>query len=244
MGCACPARVGANPSAATLPCVALLSPRRSRRRRAGLATLAAGLLGVLALVALLPTLFDGLNPFKEDTRDRSQPVLLRSLEDLSSYRAASANLEVFVDVERDAGALPSFLKGERTLFLAAGTVDAAVDFSRLGNGQGGVRVSEDRRSVAVTLPAAELTEARIDPKRSRVYDRDRGLIDRVGDALGDNPTDDQELYVLAERKLREAAQADDALRRTAERNTRQMLEGLLRGLGFERIDIRFERPQV
>ncbi len=31
---------------------------------------------------------------------------------------------------------------------------------------------------------------------------------------------------------------------TAERNTRAMLTGLLRGLGFERITIRFRAPQV
>jgi len=222
----------------------LLAPPETRRRRPLRALPALGAVAVLALVAALvaTTVVPSLNPFGEKVRDRSQPLLLRSLEDFSEYRAATANLQVVVDVERDAGLVPSFLKGERTLFLAAGTVDAAVDFGRLD--ADAVRVSSDRRGVTLVLPAPRLTEARIDPARSRVYDRDRGLIDRVADAFGDDPVDDQGLYVLAERKLREAAAADAALQRMAQRNTRAMLEGLLRGLGFERIDIRFARAPV
>ena len=42
-----------------------------------------------------------------------------------------------VDVEQDNKLLPSFIKGERTLFIAAGTVDAAVDFSGLSDQSGG-----------------------------------------------------------------------------------------------------------
>jgi len=199
----------------------------------------------VALILLLPALIPALNPFKEETVDRSGPVLLKSLENLSEYRAASANLQVVVDVEKDTNLVPSFIKGERTLFVAAGNVDAAVDFARLGRSRGAVRVSGDRKEVAITLPPARLTEARLDPERSRVYDRDRGALDRIGEALSDDGgADQQELYVLAERKLTEAAASDPALLRTAERNTRSMLEGMMRGLGFEKVTIRFERPQV
>ena len=198
---------------------------------------------VVALLVLLPALIPALNPFKEETVDRSGPVLLKSLENLSEYRAASANLQVVVDVEQDTGLVPSFIKGERTLFVAAGNVDAAVDFSRLG--RGAVRVSDDRKQVAITLPPARLTEARLDSERSRVYDRDRGALDRIEEAFSDDGgADQQELYVLAERKLTEAAAGDPTLLRTAERNTRSMLEGMMRGLGFEQVTIRFERPKV
>jgi hypothetical protein len=165
--------------------------------------------------------------------------------DLSEYRAASANLQVVVDVEQDTDLVPSFIKGERTLFVAAGSVDAAVDFGSLGRSPGAVRVSEDRKAVTITLPAAQLTDARLDQSRSRVYDRDRGALDRIGDALSDDGgADQQALYVLAERKLREAAAADPALLERAQDNTRAMLDGMMRGLGFERVTVRFERPQV
>jgi hypothetical protein len=200
---------------------------------------------LVVLVLSLPSLLDSLNPFGTDTKDRSGPVVVKSLENLSQYRAASANLQVVVDVEQDDKLLPSFIKGSRTLFVAAGTVDAAVDFSGLSK-QGGdaVRVSKDRRSVSITLPAATLTPARLDPARSRVYDRDRGILDRVQDALSDNPGDQQSVYALATRKLDEAAKADPELRRRAQENTQRMLEGMMRGLGFEHVTVRFEPQPV
>jgi hypothetical protein len=155
-----------------------------------------------------------LNPFGSETKDRSGPVLLKSLEDLSHYRAASANLQVVVDVEQDDKLLPSFIRGERT------------------------------RAVTITLPAATLTEARLDPSRSRVYDRDRGLTNRVEDVFSDNPGDEQPLYELATRKLSDVANADPELRKRAQENAQHMLEGMMRGLGFERATVRFPAGEL
>jgi len=203
------------------------------------------LAALAALVIVAIVLVTGpLNPFGTDTKDRSQPVLLKSLENLSDYHAATANMQVVVDVEEDARLLPSFIKGERTLFVAAGNVDAAVDFRGLSRDPDAVKVSDDRRSVTLTLPAPKLLEPQLDPDRTRVYDRDRGVLDRLEDAVSDTPGDEQPLYQLAEDKLAAAAAADPKLLQTAERNTRAMLEGLLRGLGFEDIKIDFRAQSV
>ena len=107
---------------------------RSSRGVLLVAALAAVALLIVALIAAVGS----LNPFGSETKDRSGPVLLKSLEDLSQYRAASANMQVVVDVEQDDKLLPSFIRGERTLFVAAGTVDAAVDFSGLSKDAGAV----------------------------------------------------------------------------------------------------------
>ena len=50
---------------------------------------------------------------------------------------------------------------------------------------------------------------------------------------------EQELYPLAEEKLADAARDGSGLLARAERNTRLMLEGLLRSLGFTRVEVRF-----
>jgi hypothetical protein len=200
-------------------------------------------LAALVIVAIL-LLTGPLNPFGTDTKDRSQPVLLKSLENLSDYHAATANMQVVVDVEEDARLLPSFIKGERTLFVAAGNVDAAVDFRGLSRDPDAVKVSDDRRSVTLTLPAPKLLEPQLDPDRTRVYDRDRGVLDRLEDAVSDTSGDEQPLYQLVGDKLAAAAAADPKLLQTAERNTRAMLEGLLRGLGFEDIKIDFRAQSV
>jgi len=208
------------------------------RRRSGWVVL----LGVVLLVALgalfaarelLPSIG---KPFTPETTDRSQPAVLKALEDLHEYRAATGQFQVIVDLEHRTRYVPTLLKGERTLFVAGGSVDAFVDFSQLG--AEAVTVSQDRRSVTVTLPRATLSRARVDPSQSYVYERERGLVDRVGAAFSDNPTSERELYLLAEQKLSKAAAAGDVTDR-AEENTRQMLTGLLRSLGFTDLDIVF-----
>jgi hypothetical protein len=216
----------------------LSAPDRPRHRRrspfAGLLVLA----GVAVLVVLGIRALPSLNPFGTETIDRSQPAVLKSIERLSEYRAATANLEVIVDLERDAKLLPSFIKGEKVLFVAGGNVDAFVSFDRPQ-----VSVDEGRRAATITLPPPQLAEAQINLDRSRVYDRDRGLVDRVESVFQDSPTSDQDVIALAQDKLQEAAAADAGLAAAAERNTRQMLEGLLTGLGFESVSVRFASPE-
>ena len=70
------------------------------------------------------------------------------------------------------------------------------------------------------------------------------MLDRVEDAVSDRPGDEQPLYQLAEDKLAAAAAADPKLLQTAERNTRSMLEGLLRGLGFRDNTIDYKAQNV
>ena len=110
------------------------------------------------------------------------------------------------------------------MLQATGSVDAVVDLSGLD--AGAISVSEDGTGVTITVPEARLSEARIDPEHSRVIDRERGLLDRIGGVFSDTPTDDQDLYVLAEERLGEAA-AESGLTDRAAENTEQMLEDLL-----------------
>lgn len=209
----------------------------ARRSTARLALLVLG--AAVGLWLVVSTIAGwSLNPFATETKDRSQPVLIKSLESLSEYRAATANMQEIVDVDRDVKLLPGFIAGEEALLVAAGTVDAGVDFGELRE-RGAVRVSDDRRGVEIVLPPATLSEARVDLARSRVVDTDRGIVNRVGDAFSDDANEERELLLLAQRKIEEAAREDPALLRLAERNTRAMLTGMLRGLGFERITIRF-----
>jgi len=195
---------------------------------------------VVAAGLLVTQLVPSLNPFRSETTDRSQPVLLQSLTDLSEFRAVSANLQEIVDIETGPSFLPSFIAGERTLLVAAGSVDGAVDFGAL-RGEN-VRVSEAGDAVTITLPAPRLTGARIDLERTRVVDTDRGIGNRIEDMVSDDADRERELLALAQRRLADAAARDPQILRTAERNTRDMLTGLLRGLGFERVTIRFAAP--
>jgi hypothetical protein len=218
----------------------------SRSRRAATRPIALlALFGVAVVVVVfgVSRLLPDLNPFRTETRDRPQPALLQSLQRLDEYHAARANLQQVVDIERDTKHVPSFIKGERTVMVASGDVDAMVDFRQLGPGS--VRAAWERREVVITLPAAHLGRARLDLGRTRIVEHDRGVLDRVGDTLGDgSPNDQRELLLVAQQKLDAAARADRNLLPTAERNTAQMLRRLAMGLGYRKVTVRFSKPQL
>jgi hypothetical protein len=179
------------------------------------------------------------NPLEQEVVDRSTPPLLLALDDLHEYHAATADLQVLVDVETDTRWVPSVISGERVHFLAVGTADAYVDFDGLD--AGAVTLSPDGESAAIVLRAPEMSEVRIDPELSRVVDRDRGLVERLGSAFLENPTDDSDLYALAERRIAAAAAESDLIER-AEANTRDMLTTLATSLGVEQVTVDFEEP--
>jgi hypothetical protein len=74
-----------------------------------------------------------------------------------------------------------------------------------------------------------------------VFSRERGLLDRLGSVLSDNPTSERELYLLAEKKM-QAAAAESGLVAQAEQNTRVMLQSMLRSLGYREVTVTFRDP--
>lgn len=121
-----------------------------------------------------------------------------------------------------------------------GSVDAYVDFAGLD--RDAVTVSDDGRRVALVLPPAALSEARVDTELSYLVSRERGVLNRLGGIFSDNPTSERELYRKAERDFGEAAKAG-GLQERAEENTRLMLTGLLGTLGYADVQIQFS-PDV
>ncbi len=186
------------------------------------------------LVLGLKTLRPG-NPLREQTVDRSSPALLKSLTDLAELHAAEGRYQVLVDVEKDTRYVPSAVKGNRTVYSATGTVDALVDMSAVGPGS--IRV--EGSTVHVTVPAVRLDDPALDLAESRVLSRDRGVLDRIGSAVGEERNPDQQLLVLAEGKLGRAAAEDAQLRQRAEANTRSTIDALVRALGYTDIVVEF-----
>jgi hypothetical protein len=177
------------------------------------------------------------NPFATQKEDRSQPPLLQSIQDLSRYVAAEGNFQVIIDVQENRKYIPDFLVNERILFVAAGTVDAYVDFSNIGTGA--IKESADRRTVEVTLPAPQLGKPNLDPENTRVFSEQRGLLNRLKDVFASDPNRITEVYALAEERIAEAAKSS-GLDTRAEENTRKMLEGLLRSLGYTTITVKYQ----
>ncbi|SCG64071.1 DUF4230 domain-containing protein [Micromonospora coxensis] len=198
----------------------------------------------LAVVVLLGAQTTGIfpafrNPFAKEQTDRSQPPLLKSIQDLSRYVAAEGNFQVVVDLQNDRNNVPEWLLNQRTLFVGAGSVEAYVDFSTIA--EGAVVESADGKSVEIKLPAPQLGKTNLDLEKSYVFAEERGLLNRVGDLVKGDPNRQQQVYRLAEDRITTAAR-DSGLQQRAEENTRKMLEGLLRSLGYEKVTITYTAP--
>ncbi|MFF8727210.1 DUF4230 domain-containing protein [Streptomyces sp. NPDC015171] len=215
------------------------SVTRPPRRMPGWAKLLTAFVLVLAVLfagirlAVLPGIKD---LFGTETHDRSGPALLKSIQDMSHYEAASGTFQVVVDLEKNAKYLPDAIRGTRTLYVGAGTVDAYVDLGRVGERD--VKVDGDRTSATLRLPHAQLGRPALDPDHSYAVSKQRGLLDRLGDLFSDNPNSEQAVQKLAVRHIGDAAK-DSGLTARAETNTTAMLQGLLRSLGFKEVHVSY-----
>ncbi len=197
------------------------------------------LLVLLLLVVLAGrfSLLPGLDDvFGEETKDRSGPALLKSIQDMNRYEGAAGNFQIVVDLEKDAKFLPDAVRGTRTLYVGAGTVSSYVDLGRIGDKS--VTVNDDRTEATLRLPHARLGAPALDPDRSYAVSKQRGLLDRLGDLFSDNPADERAVHRLAAQKIGEAAK-DSELTVRAEKNTTAMLQGLLRSLGFRQVTVTY-----
>ena len=191
---------------------------------------------VLSAVHLLPQL---RNPFGETTTDRSGPVLLKSITQLSRYEAASGSFQVVVDLTKHASFMPSFIEGSQTLFIGQGTDIAFVDFSQLKSKA--IAMNANRTSVTVTLPKPQLEPAVLNVSQSYVYAQQQGLFNRIGNFFSGNPNSQQQVYQIAQQKIQTAARQSPLLTE-AQKNTEGMLTGMLTSLGFRHVIVTFGAP--
>jgi len=132
------------------------------------------LLAVVAALALLVPIGIGLGSAVSgffgggttQTIDRSPDALLLSVRDIADYHAATGTYQVLVDVEQENSRLPRMLSSERSTLFATGSVDARVDFSRLGSGA--ITTSPDGKQAAIHLPAPTLAAGRQPVVRDRL----------------------------------------------------------------------------
>ena len=201
-------------------------PYRGRDRRRRFPWRTTGVLAAVVVVAVAVGLV-------AQAVDRSAPVVLKRIREVARFTAATGEFQATVDVERSIPHVPGFLAGEHTIYLGVGRVDATVDFSALA--ADAVTTDADG-TVRVVLPAPRLSQPVVDPARSRVMSRDRGVADRVAGLFTDSPTGDRSLMLTARHRIRQAAAAGD-LRVRAERSTTRMVQGLLTRLGHDRVEV-------
>lgn len=174
-----------------------------------------------SLLQLLKLVRGGRIEFNVD-----QPMVVRQIQQLKRLETVSYTMDKIISGERGNPYLPKFLIGDRILLIAHGEVIAGVDLARIQPSDVMVRGA----NISVRVPAAEVFSTRIDNAKTRVYSRDTGLFS--------SPDPDLESQVReeAERQLQQAALQDGILN-AAEQNARNTISGMLRGLGFQQVDV-------
>jgi hypothetical protein len=148
-------------------------------------------------------------------------TVLRQVQALSQLVTVKYVLEKVVVLED-----VKWFGESRVLLLAHGVVKAGVDLSQLKAED--VRVTG--QTVTLRLPPAQITDAYLDDKQTRVIERSTGLL-RVFDkdleqTARENAVDD----------IRRAARLE-GIQKDAEDRARLQIESLLRRLGFAEVEI-------
>lgn len=179
--------------------------------------LGAGIAGGLGAAYVM-----GETPFGEDATVTVEEV--RQLNELSTARMTAS-----VPVTQESGSItgvPEFLRGESVLLLAVGDVRAGVDLDELEEDD--IRVGEDR--VTIDLPEPEILSTGLDEERTRVYDRDRGL-------LNFDPDEDLETDARREAARRiETSARENGILDDAKTNAETSLRAFVQSLGFEEVE--------
>jgi hypothetical protein len=193
-----------------------------------------GLTGFLAgfLIALAVAATGGWWLFFRDGAriDISRPTVVQHIQQLQRLETVVYSMEKIVTGEQASQYLPKLLVGDRLLLIVHGDVTAGVDLAALDPSR--VRISD--KSIDLNLPDPMVFSTRLDNARTRVYERQTGLFSTP------DPQLETEVRRAAERELTRAA-LDGGILKTAAANARTTLTSLLLGLGFETVNVHFER---
>jgi hypothetical protein len=158
--------------------------------------------------------------------DTSTPAVVEKIRQLSRLETVDYSIDKIVEGSRQNPYLPNFLVGDKLMLVAHGDVIAGVDLSQLQAAD----VAVDGSHVKVRLPQAQLLSTRLDNAHTRVYSRMTGLLVEA------DPNLESEVRLAAEDQFTRAALADGVLEK-ARQNARASVSALLRGLGFQSVDV-------
>lgn len=156
------------------------------------------------------------------TIDASRDAVVKEMRSLGRLETSSFSIEKIIEAKKDGGGpWRDILFGDKLLLIASGEVVAGYDLSALSDED----IEKEGSILRVKLPAPAIFSVRLDNEKTRVYDRDQGLLSR-----GDKDLE-SEARLAAEQSIREAACAAGILREAKENAVKQ-LGAILRVLGY------------
>lgn len=160
---------------------------------------------------------------------RSTASVVVRIQELKRLETTSYTVEKVIEAGIEGNAFEELLFGDRLLLIAHGTVIAGLDLSRLQEED--ISISEDGKTVTIRLPPVEIFSATLDNNKTRVYDREQGLLAATNkdlETLARQTAEQEILNAACEEGIMERATSDG----------RRTIEHLMRMLDFERVEIK------
>lgn len=162
------------------------------------------------------------------------PSVILAVKDLQRLESAELHMERVMDIRNKESHLFGFVESEDALLLvAAGDVTAGIDLNDLKEGD--VQADWANKKAKVVLPPPKILQSRIDNEHTYVYSRNVDLLAKRKETL------ESQARVQAEKELVKAA-TDAGILDRANRNASHTVEGLVRALGYEKVEIVTTKP--
>ncbi|MGC4087801.1 MAG: DUF4230 domain-containing protein [Polyangiaceae bacterium] len=156
------------------------------------------------------------------------PSVLLAVRDLARLESVSFHMERVIDLTEKQSNLFGLVESQDAILLVAvADVSAGVDLARLQEGD--VTVDKALRRARIRLPVAEIFHVGFDKEHTYVHTRKTDLLARRHEDL------ESRARAEAERALVDSAREAGILLKARE-NARRVVEGLVRSLGYERIE--------
>jgi hypothetical protein len=106
----------------------------------------------------------------------SGDAVVQEIREISRLETTTYTIERVIEAKQSDPTWPDWLRGDRLLLIANGTVIAGVDLGQLQ--QSDVVVAPDGQSVRVTLPPVQIFNRNsiLNNEKTRVYDRQTGIL--------------------------------------------------------------------
>jgi hypothetical protein len=153
-------------------------------------------------------------------------AVVKEIRALNRWETASFTIEKIIDSGTNGNVFQQFLFGNRILLIAHGEVIGGFDLSQFSEKNMSVRGT----NIEIRLPAPQILGAQIDNSKTRVYDRQQGLL------VPSNNNLESEALTAAQTSIADAACSENILT-TASTNAKSQLTSILSLFGFKNITI-------
>ncbi len=203
------------------------------RNKVAVALVALAFLAGLAVSAVLGLLLMRRQAAPQIAGTATVIQQIQTLSELVTVKYVMQKVVLFTNAPTTTlGALPNVMKfpgfdEDRVTLLAHGVAKAGVDLSQLKPED----VSVSGRSIALRLPPGRLTDSYLDEAQTQVLDRKAGLFRTFEKTL------EQQARQYARSEMGRAAR-QGGIEKEAEQRATELIERLLRTMGFEKVEVR------